>query len=258
MTASGSPHRVDVLGCPFDRISFDDTVETVRAAVRERRRLQVVPGNVDFVMKARRDPVFCERLTSADLIVADGVPVVWAASLLGDPIAGRVSGTDLVSECARLSGEDQFTVAFVGAAPGIAAKAAEKLRVRYPRASIAVIDTPERLTDSSSQDVALEVRRADARVVLVALGAPRQEEWVQEYLDRTGATVGIGIGSAFDILSGAQPRAPGWMRDHGLEWFHRMLQDPSRLGRRYILDDSPFLYHLAREVIRTKVKLRGA
>lgn len=215
--------------------------------------MQVVPGNVDFVMKSRKDAAFCERLRTADLIVADGVPIVWAASLLGDPIAKRVSGTDLVSECARLSSEDQFTLAFVGAAPGIAAKAAERLRLLHPGAMIEVIDTPERLDDESSSAIADKARQANARIVLVALGAPRQEQWVQDNLERTGAAVGIGIGSAFDILSGTRPRAPRWMRDNGLEWLHRLLQDPSRLGRRYVVEDSPFLYYLAREVVSRRL-----
>jgi exopolysaccharide biosynthesis WecB/TagA/CpsF family protein len=90
--------------------------------------------------------------------------------------------------------------------------------------------------------------------VLAALGAPRQERWVQSHLGASGANVGIGIGSAFDIISGRNPRAPGWMQALGLEWFYRMLQEPRRLGRRYLVDDSPFLILLPVEIVRRKLK----
>src|SRR5687767_2130103 len=106
--------RIDILGCPFDAVSFDETVDCVRRAVREGGRLQVVPGSIDFVMKARRDSVFARELHRADLVVADGKPIVWAASLLGDPIRKRVSGTDLVWSCAKVAHETGCTVALIG------------------------------------------------------------------------------------------------------------------------------------------------
>jgi N-acetylglucosaminyldiphosphoundecaprenol N-acetyl-beta-D-mannosaminyltransferase len=107
-------------------------------------------------------------------------------------------------------------------------------------------------------EVADRIRRLGAAVVLVALGAPRQERWVQRYARPSGASVGIGVGSAFDIISGDQPRAPAFIRDRGLEWFHRMLLDPRRLVRRYLIEDSPFILHLLREVVRRRMPGREA
>ncbi len=245
--------RVDILGCPFDVISFSETASAVEAAVRDGEWLQVVPGNVDFVMKARRNPNFAEELRRADLIVADGVPITWAASLLGVPLRGRVSGTDLVWECARVSSISGSPVALVGGAPGVSRRAAQRMRERHPRSRLHALETPTPLDEEASEEVADRIRRLGAAVVLVALGAPRQERWVQRYARSSGASVGIGVGSAFDIISGDQSRAPALIRDRGLEWFHRMLLDPRRLVRRYLIEDSPFFLHLLREVVRRRM-----
>jgi N-acetylglucosaminyldiphosphoundecaprenol N-acetyl-beta-D-mannosaminyltransferase len=245
--------RVDVLGAPFDAISFEETVAAIEGAVRGDGWLQVVPGNVDFVMKARRDPVFAEELGRADLIVADGVPITWAASLLGTPLRGRVSGTDLVWECSRVSSLTGGAVALVGGAPGVGRRAVERMRERYPGARLHALETPMPLGERESTELARRIRELEAALVLVALGAPRQERWVQRYVRPSGANVGIGVGSAFDIISGDQPRAPRLIRDRGFEWLHRMLLDPRRLARRYLVEDSPFLLHLLRAVVRRRL-----
>jgi N-acetylglucosaminyldiphosphoundecaprenol N-acetyl-beta-D-mannosaminyltransferase len=106
--------------------------------------------------------------------------------------------------------------------------------------------------------VAQKVRSIDARIILVALGAPKQEYWIQEWLEVCGANVGIGIGSALDIISGDKPRAPKWMRDHGLEWLHRMMLEPRRLGKRYIMDDSPFVALLVMHLLQNRLRTRTA
>ncbi len=253
-----APMRVDVLGMGFDAISFDGAVERVREALRSGTRLQIVPGNVDFVMKARRDPDFRRQLQHVDLVVADGVPIVWAASLLGTPLRSRVSGTELVRACAAVSAELAAPVALIGAAPGVADRAAERMLVEAPNAQLHAIPTPNRLDGEATRQVVRDVKECGAGILLVALGAPRQERWVHDNLEQTGALVGIGVGSAFDILSGDKPRAPQWMCDSGLEWAYRMAQDPRRLARRYLLEDSPFLGHLAVAVAARRASRRRA
>ena len=245
--------RIDILGCPFDAVSFDEAVDCIREHVLKGHRLQVVPGNIDFVMKARRDPVFRDQLWRADLIIADGVPVVWAASLLGTPLKGRVSGTDIVVSCAQVSEDTGCPVAMIGGMPGVAKRAADKMRETYPGANIFDIVTPFPIGDSENEILVQEIRKVNAQIVLVALGAPRQERWIQSNLEACGAAVGIGIGSAFDIIAGDQPRAPRWMKDNGLEWFHRLLLDPKRLGKRYLLEDSPFIFYFALSLLRKKL-----
>jgi N-acetylglucosaminyldiphosphoundecaprenol N-acetyl-beta-D-mannosaminyltransferase len=235
--------RIDVLGCPFDAITFDEAVAAIKDAMLENRRLHVVTGNIDFVMKAKRDPIFAEEIRQADLVTADGVPILWAASLLGAPLRGRVNGTDLVWKCAELSALTGCAVALIGAGPGVAMRAAKKMQDRFPGAGIHAIPTPFQLGSLENTALVEQIKAIKAKIILAALGAPKQERWLQAHLDECGANVGVGVGSAFDIICGDIPRAPRWMRENGLEWFHRMLFEPKRLGRRYLIEDSPFILH---------------
>jgi N-acetylglucosaminyldiphosphoundecaprenol N-acetyl-beta-D-mannosaminyltransferase len=163
--------------------------------------------------------------------------------LLGVPLRGRVNGTDLVWKCAEISAVTGCAVALIGAVPGVAMRAAKKMQERYPEAGIHAIPTPFELGPQENSALVKQIRAVNAKIILVALGAPRQERWLQTHLDDCGANVGIGIGSSFDIICGDLPRAPRWMRENGLEWFHRMLFEPKRLGRRYLIEDSPFIFH---------------
>ncbi len=249
--------RITILGCPFDSISFTETVERIQQSVLTGNFLQIVPGSVDFVMKCIHDEGFSDVLRKAHLVIADGVPIVWSAALLGTPLRGRVSGTELVWSCAEISMETGCPIALIGAMPGVASKAARQMERRYPGARLHTIPTPYPLTHENSIQIAETIRASGARIVLVALGAPRQERWVQEYLPACGVPVGIGVGSAFDIISGKKPRAPRWMQDLGLEWLHRTLLEPKRLGRRYFIDDMPYLFHLAGEVARRRIQMLG-
>ncbi len=238
------------MGCPFDAISARETAELVRTTLRDGARLHIVTANVDFVMKARRDPSFAEELWRADLVVADGVPILWAANLLGSPLRGRVNGTDLVWTCAEIARQLGSGIALVGGAAEISERAAAALRRHAPGAAIHVIRTPFPLDAAASEEIAAEIKRLGARILLVALGAPKQERWLQSYLATSGASVGIGIGSALDIISGDRPRAPEFFQKNGLEWLHRMVLEPRRLGRRYLVEDSPFLLHAGAAIVR--------
>ena len=246
--------RVDVLGCPFDVISFDEVLEQVRRAIVRGMPIQIIPGNVDFIIKTRHLPGFAKDMARADLIVADGVPVTWAAKWLGAPLRGRVSGTDLVWRCAEIGRDLSVPIALIGAAPGVTDRTAECMRTAFRRAEIYAVPTPMLLDDEASLAIAKHVRARGAKIIMVALGAPRQERWVQRYLELCGALVGIGIGSAFDIICGDRPRAPAWMADNGLEWLHRMLQEPRRLGHRYLVGNSEFIALLAKEMLIQRIK----
>lgn len=245
--------RVNILGCPFDAISFEETENLIRKAVKENLCIQLVPGSIDFVMKAKKDPIFRQELWRADIVFADGVPIVWAASLLGEPLKGRVSGTDIVWSCAQISSENECPVALIGGKFEITQAAMRNMKEKFPSAKLHALFTPFPLGPKENEDLVKEIRRVKAKIVLAALGAPRQERWVQGHLSACAANVGIGIGSAFDIISGDKKRAPKFMRDHGFEWLHRMLLEPRRLGKRYLIEDSPFLWHLAIAIFKKRI-----
>lgn len=247
-------HRVNVLGCPFDAVSFSETVTYIRSAIAANALVTVVPGNIDFIIKARRNANFAKVLWDSDLVVADGKPIVWIASLLKDPIRKRVSGTDLVWACAGASQDLDFPVALIGGMKDTAARAAEKMKARFAGAQLHPIETPFPLRLDQSDLITAQIKSLKCKIVLVALGAPRQELWIRRYLPQTGANVGIGIGSAFDIICGDRPRAPRWMQEAGLEWLHRMMLEPRRLGKRYLIDDTLVFRYLAAELFNRGVK----
>jgi N-acetylglucosaminyldiphosphoundecaprenol N-acetyl-beta-D-mannosaminyltransferase len=250
--------RIDILGCPFDALSSDEAEGQVRRALAGGPPLHIAVGNVDMVMKLRRDATLAEAFWASDISIADGVPITWAASLLGRPLKGRVAGTELVLRCAKLSAETGCSLARVGGKPAIAARAAGAMAKRFPGARAHVIETPFPLRPEHDASMIEAIRGHGARIILVALGAPRQELWVRRNLAASGAAVGIGIGSAFDIISGDKPWAPKWMRDNGLEWLHRLALEPRRLARRYLVDDMPFFGLLALEALRQRTVPRQA
>jgi N-acetylglucosaminyldiphosphoundecaprenol N-acetyl-beta-D-mannosaminyltransferase len=247
------PDRISILGCPFDVVSLDETLERIRMAVRSGDRLQIVPGNVDFVMKARRDHSFQDVLRSSDIIVPDGVPIVWSARWLGYRLKGRVSGTDLAWDCAKLADEEGWRLALIGGVPGVAEEAAAQMRRAFRNADVVAIPTPQLESIEAELRVADQVHDSGASVVQVALGAPKQESWVRAHLVRSGATVGIGVGSAFDMISGRRPRPPKWMQMHGLEWAQRLRHEPRRLARRYLIEDLPFFPLVAADAMRRRM-----
>lgn len=248
--------RVDILGCPFNAVSLSETASEIASAVQNGGSLHIVTANVDFIMFARRDADFREEVYRASLVVADGVPVLWAAKLFGEPLRGRVNGTELVLECVKISQSGNVPVAMIGGDFELTRRAAEALNRDYPGAILEPIQTPFPLDGAANEELVARIRDIGAKIVLVALGMPKQERWIQAYLDACGANVGIGIGSAFDQLSGSKPRAPVWMRNSGLEWFHRMLLEPRRLGKRYLVDDMPIVWHVLVEYGKRRLKMK--
>ncbi len=247
-----SSDTVDIVGTAFDRISEAGTVERILRAVQDHQRLWIVTGNVHYVMRAHRDPKFAAVISQADLRVADGVPILWAARLLGNPLCGRVNGTDLVWHCAEISAKTGCTVALVGSAPETAAVAAVRLMAAHPTARVVAIPTPRPLTTAAATEIADCARAVGSEIVLVALGAGLQDRWIHSHASLSAANVFIGIGGALDIISGQITRAPRWMQRNGLEWLFRLSQEPGRLWRRYLLEDAPFVWLMLRQILRNR------
>ena len=244
-------HIVPIFGVPFNAISEVDTVQRIRYALCNDERLWIATANVDYVMRARRNPAFSKLLASGpDLIVPDGVPILWAARLQNTALAGRVNGTDLVWHCARLSAETRRPIALVGNAPNIAHAAALRLQQFAPGAKVIAIPTPDPLTASASLSIVDCLQQIQLGMLLVGLNTQKQENWINAYWPTTQIPVVIGVGGSFDLVSGHLLRAPQWMQRSGLEWLYRLALEPKRLWRRYLLDDAPFVWLCLRAALR--------
>jgi N-acetylglucosaminyldiphosphoundecaprenol N-acetyl-beta-D-mannosaminyltransferase len=194
---------------------------------------QVATVNPEFVMSAQKDPEFSKVLESADLCLADGTGVVWAARRQGCELSGPVPGVDLIPPLAALCTRRGFRLFLLGASPGVAAELAARLRTEHPGLEVAAHSgSPDPYSDEETLRLIHEHR---AQVLLVAFGAPKQDLWIARQGDRLAVSVAIGVGGAFDYLTGRVPRAPVWMRGAGLEWLHRLANQPWRIRRMVVL-----------------------
>jgi N-acetylglucosaminyldiphosphoundecaprenol N-acetyl-beta-D-mannosaminyltransferase len=222
-----------VLGVRVDCLDMRATLDRIEEFVGAGGSHIVATVNPEFIMRARRDPEFARVLESADLCLADGTGVVWAARRQGCSMSAPVTGTDLIPPLAALCAKQGFRLFLLGAEPGVAAELAAHLRTEHPGLAVAAhAGSPDPLAD---EETVTQIRAHRAQVLLVAFGAPNQELWIDRLKNRLGVAVGIGVGGAFDYLTGRVPRAPMWMRSAGLEWLYRLLHQPWRVRRMAVL-----------------------
>lgn len=223
--------RLQILGLPVDRITYNEWMNLIDRWVRRSNRPHhVCTTNPEFIMIAQQDSNFASILRRADLCVPDGVGLLWAARALNSWIPERVTGSDGTLRIAREAAERGWKLFLLGAAPGVADAAALILKRDYPLLHIA--GTYAGSPAPEEEDAIVEiVNRSGADILLVAYGAPQQDKWIARNLPRLRVRMAMGIGGALDFIVGVVPRAPQWMRDHGLEWAYRLYKQPWRFGR---------------------------
>jgi N-acetylglucosaminyldiphosphoundecaprenol N-acetyl-beta-D-mannosaminyltransferase len=223
--------RVDILGVKIDRESMQETLTKIEGAVERHQPIQVITANPELIYATGQDARLKQLLNSAHIVTPDGVGVVWAAQRLGYPVAERVTGIDLVEALFPVAAAKGWRVFLLGSKPGVAELAAKKVEEKYP----GFIWEAEHGFFSREEEPCLleKIRAFKPDILLVGLGAPRQEFWIFSHLDL--AIVSIGVGGSFDALAGLNKRAPKWVQDIRLEWLYRLLKQPQRLKRQLVL-----------------------
>jgi N-acetylglucosaminyldiphosphoundecaprenol N-acetyl-beta-D-mannosaminyltransferase len=204
--------------------------------------------NAQFVCLAHEKQQFADLVSKADMVVADGMSVVAASRLLGQPCPERVTGVDLLVRLCEKAAETGATVYFMGGRPGAAEKTAERLCAKYPGLEIAGVDCPPVGFDKDPEQSAAVIGRITSAApdfLFVGLGAPKQEIWINQYADKLPVKTLIGVGGSFEMLSGELPRAPKWMQQAGLEWLFRLGLEPGRLWKRYLIGNLHFMQIVA-------------
>ena len=220
--------KTNVLGVLFDNLTMDEALDRAEELMTSGMGHYVVTPNPEFIQTAKKDEEFRSLLNSADLTVADGIGVIYAAKILGRPLKEKVTGIGLASGlCERMAAKKQ-KLFLLGAKPGVAEKAGEELRTRYPGLVICGVHDGY-FTDDAP--VVEQIRRSEADVVFVCLGAPKQEKWMVRNGTACGAKLLLGLGGSLDIFSGEVKRAPESWQKLGLEWLYRLIKQPSRFGR---------------------------
>lgn len=241
--------RVSVLGVGVDDITPDEALQRLLGWIDDRTTHYVVTPNPEIVMLARRDPQLGRDLAQAHLAIPDGVGLLWAARLLGTPLRARIPGSALVPWLAERSASRGDRWFLLGAAPGVAEEAGRILTRRYPGLSIVGAFAGEASPAGDAETRAAVAAAMPVDVLLVAYGAPRQEAWMARNLD-LGIPVMIGVGGAFNYITGRSPLAPAWLRRLGFEWLYRLVTEPWRWRRQLVLP------HFAARVIYQATRRR--
>ena len=232
-----------VLGVPIDVVTWREALERLLAWATARESRYVVICNVHVTVSAARDIGYREVIDCADMALPDGAPVAWMLRRIGFNRQPRISGPDLLPKLAVVCAKKDIPVYFYGSTEDVLIRLSERLKISYPGLCIVGIEAPpfRNLSSKEDEDAVKRINDSGACIVFVGLGCPKQERWMAEHRDRIKGVM-IGVGAAFDFYAGTLKRAPEWMRDNGLEWLHRLMIDPKRLWKRYLITNSLFLW----------------
>lgn len=238
----------------IDYLTFSESIDACCELIERHDGCHyVVTPNVDHVVRLETDEELRKVYSEADLVLTDGKPLVWISKLYGDSIPEKISGSDLFPALCARAAERGYSLFLLGAAEGVAARAADNLVSQYPGLSIAGTFSPEfgfeKNPDKVDETIDV-INSCSPDILVVGLGCPKQEKFIYRNRGRLKAGLALGLGASIDFAAGEVSRAPKWMSEHGLEWLYRITQDPKRLAKRYLVDDM--------RILPLIVKYRGA
>ena len=255
-------HReVNLFGITVHNVTLEEAVEAIQDFAGGEDKHFVTTPNVDHIVRLHKDPEFREAYSKASLVLADGTPLIWASRLLNQPLKERVAGSDLLLPVCQRAAEEGYSVYFLGGEPGVAEKAVARLVLLFPSLQVAGHYAPPfgfENDPEENQKIVQLINQAKPHILFVALGAPKQEKWIVRHIHDLHIKVALCVGASVDFIAGAARRAPEWMRGAGLEWFWRLLLEPKRLWRRYLIQDAVFPALFLNEWWRLKAKKRAA
>jgi N-acetylglucosaminyldiphosphoundecaprenol N-acetyl-beta-D-mannosaminyltransferase len=238
---------LELMGMDVARIDGGGLLDHIFDALSQRRGGWLVTANLDILRRFSRQPEVRALYQRADLRIADGMPLIWGAQLRGQPLPERLAGSSLIWSIAERAARTGRSIYLLGGAPGSAQGTERRFRERYPGIDICGLSAPRVDSPPSEpqvQAIRNELVRIQPDILLVGLGSPKQEQIIDALTDALPHTWMIGVGISFSFVAGQVRRAPHWMRRCGLEWLHRLGQEPVRLFRRYLVDDAPFALRL--------------
>ena len=227
----------------IDNITFNEAIDRIEQFIKNRRPSYIVTPNVDHIVKLQDDKEFQKIYHNADLAIVDSVPLLLTTKYLNTPLKEKISGSDLFPAFCGVAAQKGYRVFLLGGRPGAARKAGEVLKNKYTSLQIRGTYCPpynfenDELENNHIVDI---IKKAEPDILFVGLGAPKQEKWIYKYKELYSVPVSIGIGVSFEFIAGMVKRAPRWMQKIGLEWFWRLILEPKRLWKRYLVDGLKF------------------
>ncbi|NMB24206.1 MAG: WecB/TagA/CpsF family glycosyltransferase [Firmicutes bacterium] len=229
-TSPGEIPTVDILGISIHRLTRAEVLDIVEQRYRSGVPTWIVTANAELVMGAKEDGQIATVLHKADLRLADGSGIVWAARRLGDHLPARLPGVEIAEELVAWAASAGLTLYLLGSQPGVAEEATTKLQQKYR--GLEVVGSRHGYFDTTQEtEILAEIRDVKPDILLVALGAPRQEFWLAQHFENLGVSIAVGVGGSLDVWAGRVKRAPAWMGDRGLEWLYRLIKEPRRAKR---------------------------
>ena len=232
---------------PIDDLTMDEAIESVRQHLERKESMFVVYVNSDVAVKAEKDEKLKRAIRSADMILADGMPLVWISRFYRQPLRQRVAGADMVPRICEMAWREQYGLFLLGGREGVPEAAAPNLKKRFPGIKInGVYSPPEGFEENEEelQTIRDKIQDSKAEILIVCFGCPKQENFIYENRKSYGALISVCAGATIDFLAGRVKRCPPWMGRLGLEWLYRFLKEPRRLFKRYFIDDM-YIFYLA-------------
>ena len=243
--------RFDILGVNISAIDMNDACSLVEDAILKKQKKYICVCPVSTIMECKRSDRALESVNSADLVTPDGMPTVWVGKMYGYKNIKRVYGPELMQNICGISKKKGYKNYFYGSSEDVLNKLKANLNKDYPGLVISGVYSPpfRQLTKEEDDSAVESINNNDPDIIWVGLGSPKQDLWMHEHRARINAPIMVGVGAAFDFLAGVKPQAPRWIRNNGFEWLFRLITEPKRLWRRYLVDNSLFIYYIGAELL---------
>lgn len=232
--------RMKFMNTEIDNLTMEEALKEIDFLIQKNKNAYVVTPNIDHIVQLERGGELVDVYENADLILTDGKPLLWISKLYGTPIKEKISGSDLFPLLCKMAAKKGYRMFFLGAAEGVAAKAAENLQSRYKGLKVVGTYSPPFGFESNPNEmekIEKMIKTSHPHILIVGLGCPKQEKFILNNRNKLDVPVSLGLGASIDFEAGNVKRAPRWMSEHGLEWLFRITQDPKRMIKRYFIDD---------------------
>ncbi|MEM5875597.1 MAG: WecB/TagA/CpsF family glycosyltransferase [Candidatus Aenigmatarchaeota archaeon] len=241
--------KISILGFEIHKITYKDLILEIENFIKEKTPHTIVLLNPHLILEARKRPEYTNYIKNADIVTADGFGLLLAAKLLGDSFPERVTGTDLMYLIGEISQKKKYKIFLLGGKPGVAEKAKQKYEEKFPGINIVGIHHGYFSEDEESK-IVNEIKMKAPDILIVCMGAYKQEMFIKKYINELNVPLCFGNGAALDFVSERLKRAPKWMQKIGLEWFWRLIQEPKRLWKRYLIGNTIFIFLVLEELIK--------
>lgn len=248
--------KIEILNINVGKLNIQETISYFSNTINKRNKIRVSVTSVNCLLWCQNNEKLRNLYNSADICTADGVPLVWASKLLSNPIRGRVTGLDLLPEFSKVAAIKKYTFFFLGSAEGVAERLKDKLEKENPGLNVVGTYSPsyaKKFSDEENLKMIEMINKVKPNMLWVSLTAPKQDYWIYEHFDKLDVNIAIGVGAAFDVVVGDIERSPKWMQKNGLEWLYRLIKEPKRLFRRYLIEAPLFIPLVIIQVFRERI-----